>query len=218
MKANREAYSAYMDLLYNIADNAYDDYDREAAREIAEIIADESWSKYDSQLVASNAKIIAFTAFESTLDIASEANPYIAIANAVYKIAKLTISVTGLSNNAQLYLNCRTSKSISDGCKYIIDENIVKNDNFFSYEYNIREYVYSYMQQLAQSRIVGENYAMQRMKKNDLAMIFNRLKENTGKDDIDEIYDILIGNTYSRANNLKLELSPNLPCYSKFCN
>lgn len=218
MKANRDAYLAYIDLLYNIANNAYDDYDRDAAREIAEIIADESWSKYDNQLAASNAKIIASTAFETTLDIASEANPYIAIANAVYKIAKLTISVTGLSNNAHAFLNCRTSKSISDGCKYIIDGIVVKNNNYFSYDENVREYVYSYIQQLAQSRIIGEDYAKQRMKKNDLAAIIARWIEKTGKDDIDEIYDILIGETYSRANKLKLELSPQLPCYSKFWN
>lgn len=218
MKANRDAYLAYIDLLYNIAENAYDDYDKDAAREIAEIIADESWSKYESQLAASNATIIASTAFETAFDIASDANPYIAIANAVYKIAKLTISVTGLSNNAHALLNCRTSKSISDGCKYIIDGAVEKNNDYFSYDENEKEYIYSYIQQLAQSRIVGEDYAKQRMKKNDLAMIIIRWKEKTGKDDIDEIYDILIGETYSRANKLKLKLSPQLPCYSKFCN
>lgn len=83
---------------------------------------------------------------------------------------------------------------------------------------NEKEYVYSYIQQLAQSRIVGEDHAKQRLKQNDLAMIITRWKEKTGKDNIDEMYDILIGETYSRANKLKLKLSPQLSCYSNFWN
>lgn len=218
MKANRDAYLAYIDLLYHIANNAYDDYDRDAAREIAEIIADESWSMYDKQLADSNGKIVVSTLLEATFDIAAEANPYVALANAVYKIAKSAISVIGLSSNAHTLLNCRTAKSISDGCKYIINENVEKNNNFFSYDESVKEYVYSYIQQLAQSRIVGENYLKQRHKSNDFAAIVSRWMTKTGKDDIDEMFDILIGEIYSRANNLKLELSPNLPEYSKFCN
>ena len=216
MQANRDAYLAYIDLLYNIAGNADDDYDREAAGEIAEMIADESWTEYDRQLAESNTKIIASTAFETTFTIVSQANPYVALANAVYNILKLTISVTGLSNTAHAILNCRTSKSISDGCIYIINKNIETDDNYFSYDENVKEYVYSYIQQLAQSRIVGENYAKQRVLKNDLAAIISRWIKDTGKDDIDEMYDILIGSIYSKANGLNLELSPNLPSYSKF--
>lgn len=212
IKANREAYTAYIDLLYCISENAKEEYDRVAARDIAEIIADESWNTYDKQLAAANGKTVVLT----TLTIALDVCPYTKLAKSVLDIVKLTISVTGLSNNAQLFVNCRTVQAISDGCISVIDSHIVKDEFFFSYDLNEKDYIYAYITQLAQSRLVGEDYAKKRMLKGDLAAVFSRWVSKTGKDDIEDMFKSLAGSVYTRSSGLGLALSKSLPYYNDF--
>lgn len=208
MKANRDAYIAYIDLMYYITEHATEKYDRVAAGDIARIVQDESWNAYEQQLAAANAKTVALTTFSIVLDVC----PYTKVAKSAYDIAKLVISVTGLSNNAKLIVSCRTMQSVSDGCIFIINSNIEKKGLFFSYG----SYEIAYMTQLAQCRLVGEDYAKQRLLKGDLAALISRWVTNTGKDDIEEMFKIISGGIYSKAASLNLELSNKLPYYSDF--
>lgn len=210
MKANRDAYVAYIDLLYYITEHASEKYDKIAADTIVKIVQDESWSIYDSQLSQENAKTVALT----SLSIAMDLCPYTKVAKSAYDVAKLAISVTGLSNNARCIVSCRTMQAVSNGCIHIIDSNIEKNKLFFSYTPN----ELAYMSQLAQCRLVGEDYAKKRTQKGDLAALISRFITKTGKDDLEEMFKTISGGIYSSAANLNLELSSALPYYSDFCS
>lgn len=208
MKANRDAYIAYIELLYHITEYGTEKYDRVAADAIAQIVQDETWSMYEKQLMAANGK----TAVLTTLSIVADLCPYTKAAKAVYDIGKLTINITGLGNNARLIVSCRTMQAVSDGCISIVDKGIERTGQFFSYGAN----EYSYLVQLAQSRLVGENFAKERLLKGDLAVIIARWLEGTGKDDIDDMFRVISGVIYSNASRLNLKLSNNLPYYSDF--
>ena len=210
MKANRDAYVAYIDLLYYITEHASEKYDKIAADTIVKIVQDESWSIYDSQLSQENAKTVALT----SLSIAMDLCPYTKVAKSAYDVAKLAISVTGLSNNARCIVSCRTMQAVSNGCIHIIDSNIEKNELFFSYMPN----ELAYMSQLAQCRLVGEDYAKKRTQKGDLAALISRFIAKTGKDDLEEMFKTISGGIYSSAANLNLVLSSALPYYSDFCS
>ncbi len=209
MKANRDAYIAYIDLLYYIKEHASEEYDRVAADAIVKIVQDESWNMYEKQLDAVKGKTAVLTTLAIVLDIC----PHIEVAKSVYKIAKLAISVTGLSNNARLTVSCRTMQSVSDGCISIIESNVEDNGMFFSYGPN----EVAYMTQLAQCRLVGEDCAKQRLLKGDLAAIISRWLEDMGKDEIEELFKIISGGIYSDAAKLNLELSNKLPYFNDFC-
>ena len=210
MKANRDAYVAYIDLLYYITEHASEKYDKIAADTIVKIVQDESWSIYDSELSQENAKTVALT----SLSIAMDLCPYTKVAKSAYDVAKLAISVTGLSNNARCIVSCRTMQAVSNGCIHVIDSNIEKNEPFFSYTPN----ELAYMSQLAQCRLVGEDYAKKRTQKGDLAALISRFIAKTGKDDLEEMFKTISGGIYSSAANLNLELSSALPYYSDFCS
>lgn len=210
MKANRDAYVAYIDLLYYITKYASEEYDRVAADEIVKIVQDESWSEYESQLWEANEQIVVLT----TLSVVADVCPYTKVAKSTYDLVKLAIDITGLSNNAKTLISCRTMQSVSDGCINIIDSNIERSGLFFSYDSN----VLAYMSQLAQSRLVGEDYAKKRTQKGDLAALLARFITQTGKADIEEMYKTISGGIYSNAANLNLELSNKLPYYSDFCS
>ena len=214
MKANRDAYIAYIDLLYYIEENAYDEYNRVAAGEVVEIVTDETWEAYESQLDAANGKTIAIAAFTVAFDIVADVCPYVKIADIVFDVIKVTISLTGLSTSGKLYTNCRTMQAISDGCIYIISNNIERHDIglFFSYD----TYTRAYMVQLAQSRLVGDDLAKERVLKNDLAAWKDRLLNQMGKDDIEDLFKTNAGFVYADAYSLGLELSDQLPYYSTF--
>lgn len=209
IKANRDAYIAYIDLLYYITENAADKYDRTAADALVKIVQDETWNMYEKQLSQANTKTVVLT----TLDIVTDVFPEAKVAKSVYTIAKVTIKAIGLNNNAKLLVNCRTVQSISDGCINIIESNIEKDNLFFSYGSN----ELAYMSQLAQSRLVGEDYAKRRLQKGDLAAFVYRWLEKVGKDEIEELFKTISGGIYSSAANLNLELSSALPYYSDFC-
>ena len=209
IKANRDAYIAYIDLLYYITENAADKYDRTAADALVKIVQDETWNMYEKQLSQANTKTVVLT----TLDIVTDVFPEAKVAKSVYTIAKVTIKAIGLNNNAKLLVNCRTVQSISDGCINIIESNIEKDNLFFSYGSN----ELAYMSQLAQSRLVGEDYAKRRLQKGDLAAFVYRWLEKAGKDEIEELFKTISGGIYSSAANLNLELSSALPYYSDFC-
>lgn len=208
IKANRDAYATNIDLLNFIKENAYDEYNRVAAGEIAKIVEDESWKMYDQQIAAANTKTVALT----TLSIVMDVCPYVNVAKKAFDIAKLTISITGLSNNANCYVSCRAMQAVSDGCKNAIRNNVEMHGVYFSYD----TYVLSYMSQLAQARLVGEDFSKQRLKKGDLGAILGRWLTSTSKADIDSMYETLSGRIYDAAEALDLELSSNLPYYSTF--
>ena len=135
---------------------------------------------YEKQLSQANTKTVVLT----TLDIVTDVFPEAKVAKSVYTIAKVTIKAIGLNNNAKLLVNCRTVQSISDGCINIIESNIEKDNLFFSYGSN----ELAYMSQLAQSRLVGEDYAKRRLQKGDLAAFVYRWLEKAGKDEIEELF------------------------------
>ncbi len=212
LKANRDAYVAYIDLLYYIAEHAPEEYDRVAAHDIAKAIEDESWDTYEKQLVAANTKTIALTSLSIVMDIASNICPYTKVAKSVYDIAKLTINVAGLSNQAKLIVSCRTMKALSDGCIEYIDSNIEHGDVFFSYDGTVAEY----MTQLAQCRLVGEDYEKKRLLKNDLGKLISSWFLGMGNDEIEDTFKTLSRGIYTRASALGLTLSSKLPYYSVF--
>jgi uncharacterized repeat protein (TIGR02543 family) len=215
MKANRDAYIAYIDLMYYVAENATEKYDRTAAYDIAQIIEDETWDMYEKQLMLANTKTVVLTSINIVIDITEKVCPYVKVAKTVLDIAKLAISVTGLSNSAKLYVSCRTMQSVSDGCVSIVNSSTERNGEFFSYDAS-DAYVYSYMVQLAQSRLVGENLTRDRMLKGDLGAILSRWETKTGKDDLNEIFRTLSAAIYNYADRLDLVLSSSLPYYSDF--
>lgn len=206
IKANRDAYMAYIDLMYDISEHAPEEYDRVAASAIAKMAQDVSWKTYEKQLAAANTKTVVLT----TLSIALDLCPYTKVAKSVYDLANLTISITGLSGNAQLIVSCRTMKAISDGCIKFIDSNIDPHGAFFSYGANEA----AYMTQLAQCRLVGEDCAKKCLLKGDLTMWIARWFEKTGKSEIEDMFKSISGGIYSHASALGLTLSSKLPYYS----
>ena len=209
MKANRDAYIAYTDLLYYMEEHADEKYTRYAAGCVADIVADETWREYEKQLANANGKTIAFT----TLSIVCDLCPYTRVAKTVWDIVVLTIEVTGIGANGRAVVACKNMQAISDGCKYILKSNMeIKRDDYFSYS----PYDRAYLIQLAQSRIVGEEFAKKRAMRNDLGAILGRWLTATGKDDIEENYKIIFRSIYNYAWELKLELSEALPEYEWF--
>lgn len=209
MQANRDAYMSYIDLLYYMERNAKEEYVQAAAGNVAAIIADESWNEYEQQLNAVNKKTIAWTRLAIALDVC----PYTKVAKAV---ATAAVTITGLSRNAQFYVQCRTMQAVSDGCIYIINCNIDQSNTYFRCKAKNAEYVLTYIAQLAQSRLVGEDYVKERLKGWDLATLLSRLIDQTGTDDIDEMFKIISGGIYANATDLGLTLSDQLPYYKEF--
>ena len=80
------------------------------------------------------------------------------------------------------------------------------------------QFLPAHLPQLAQSRLVGEDYAKRRLQKGDLAAFVYRWLEKAGKDEIEELFKTISGGIYSSAANLNLELSSALPYYSDFCS
>lgn len=212
MKANRDAYIAYIDLLYYMSEHAADKYVKTAAGDVAKIVQDETWKAYDKELWKRGGKTFASTSLSAAFTILAATNPYVAVAKLVYDVVKITISVTGLSNNAKTMVSCRTMQAVSDGCKYVVGTMVERKDAFVSYD----SYAYSYLVQLAQSRLVGEDFAKQRMKKLDLAAVIARWFAGMSKEEINELFKTKSGSIYSSAAALKLELSSNLPYYGTF--
>ena len=209
IQANRDAYMAYIDLLYHMEGNAKEEYDRVAAGSVAEMVADTSWNEYERQLHDANLKTVALTSLSIVLDVC----PYTKVAKAV---ATLAVSITGLSRNAQFYVQCRTMQAVSDGCIYIIGRKVDQSKSYFQCKAKDASYVLSYVTQLAQSRLVGENYVKERLKGWDLAALLGRLIDQTGTDDVDEMFKIISGGIYGCAADLGLTLSSELPYYKEF--
>lgn len=219
MKANRDAYLTYMDLLYYMSEHADEKYDRVAANSVATMIADESWTAYEERLTDVNGKIIAFAVVESFFDVVGDVCAYVKVANMVYKAAKATISVIGLSANAEAFMQCRTIKAISDGCIYIIESRITRSgSSCFSYDDSDAEYITAYITQLAQSRIVGEDYCRQLAQRKTVGSWISRMYNHMSIEEIEELFVEIIGEVYTEADKLTLTLSKKLPYYSKFHN
>ena len=208
IKANRDAYLAYIDLMYYMAAHGSEDYVKIASYDLAQIIQDETWNTYDKQLLQENTEIVLLT----TLDIATDLCPYVKVAKSAYDLTKLTISLTGLTNSAKMIVSCRTMQSVSDGCIHYADSYIESSGRLFS----CGDSGLAYMVQLAQSRLVGEDQAKQRLLKGDLGVIISRWLTSTGKDDIEDIFRTISGEIYSYAKGLGLVLSDKLPYYSDF--
>lgn len=209
IQANRDAYMTYIDLLYYMEGNAKEEYDKIAAGNVAAMVVDTSWNEYERQLSDANLKTVALTSLSIALDVC----PYTKVAKSV---AMLVVSISGLSKNAQFYVQCRTMRAISDGCINIINRMVDQSESYFQCEAEDASYVTAYITQLAQSRLVGENYVKERLKGWDLSALMTRLIDQTGTDDIDEMFEIISGNIYRNAADLGLTLSKNLPYYEKF--
>lgn len=212
VKANREAYLAYTDLLYYISEHAAEEYDRIAANNVAETVADITWTTYEQQLFLCNAKTIVWTA----LDIAVDLIPYAKVAKATWD-AVYTIS--GLGSNAKLYVSTRTMQAISDGCKSILNQYIRQTGmggKFFSYAQEDYGTVNSYIVQLAQSRLVGENYVRERMQEYDSAVLISQWFVGMTDDEIEKLFRTRAGLVYDCASDLGVVLSDKLPYYSDF--
>ena len=203
MKANRDAYLSVINMLYYISENARDSYNRAAALSIAETVQADTWDNYEQQLFEESFETVVLTGLKLVVD----ATPYL---NVVSTIVSTTVSVTGLKNNAVQYLNCTTMEAVSDACISIVNDNLITDGQFFSYDAEI----YSYLVQLAQSRLVGENYCKERMKKNDLAVLLSRWISSMGKDDVEDVFKVNAEFVYDNAEALGLVLSHKLPYYN----
>lgn len=220
IQANQEAFNSFIELLCYVSDHGQEDYIRKAGGDLAEIVMDESWYTYNKQLTGALGKSFTLTLLKATLDIASDACPYVKLAKAVYDGVKITLDITGITANAKLFVVTRTVNSITNGCISIIEANVTKNQGmmgaFFSCKTDRTDFVFKHIAQLAQSRIVGENKIRERLLKNDLGAWGDRLLEGASKDEVESVFSTKIGLVYNMAKQLKLELSPNLPYYSQY--
>lgn len=218
IKANLEAYQAYIELLNYVGENGYEDYIKDAASDIAQIVMDTSWEEYSSQLLAANGKTFLGTAIKTAFNIASDASPYIKVVKIAADAIELSIKLSGKSANAQLILSAKTINSLSAGCISIIEDNVDGNQGmsgaFFSYNKSDEDFIFKYIVQLAQSRVVGENAVKERRLKNDLATWW--ANQGASDEEIEELYSSIIALIYTSINWLELEVSPNLPYYSEY--
>ncbi|MCD8107920.1 MAG: VWA domain-containing protein [Oscillospiraceae bacterium] len=218
IQANTEAFQEYIDLLEYIYKNSSTDYVRTAAGDIAAIVLDESWDTYYKQLNDAVGKEIGLFVLETALDLVGDACPYVKAVTTCYKIAKAAISIIGLTANAKAKVQAEVIYSISQGCVSYINSLVTFEGLYFSYSSDSIEDVVKYMTQLAQSRIVGENYMLKRATSNDVGIILARLFEGMDKDEAEDQFKALIKTAYERAYNLGLTLSDDLPYYSSYGN
>ena len=218
MKANVDAYRAYIELLYYINKYGYEDFIRDAAGDIADIVADKAWDLYDKQLYEAQCKTIALTAIKTAYGVAADVNPYVKLVKVATDIIEASVKWSGKAEEAMLLLSSKTINSISKGCISIIDSKVQHgqgpSEGFFSLDKNDLDYVIKYMTQLAQSRIVGENLVMERRLKHDLASWWSN--QGASDKEIKEHYSGAIALIYKDANRLKLELSDQLPFYNEY--
>lgn len=218
MKANVDAYRAYIELLYYINKYGYEDFIRDAAGDIADIVADKAWDLYDKQLYEAQCKTIALTAIKTAYGVAADVNPYVKLVKVATDIIEAAVKWSGKAEEAMLLLSSKTINSISKGCISIIDSKVQHKQGpsevFFSLDKNDLDYVIKYMTQLAQSRIVGENLVMERRLKHDLASWWSN--QGASDKEIKELYSGAIALIYNNANQLKLELSDQLPFYNEY--
>ncbi len=213
LQANTEAFEANIDMLVYVYQYADEDYIRSAAGDVAEIVLDSSWDSYYSQLNASVGKEIALLTFNVALDIASDVNPYVKIANTIYKAIKATLSVTGISETSKYMLKTEVMRSVSNSCVDYLSLYVSDDGSWISYYSSRYDAVQRYLVQLAQCRIVGEDFMETALTQGNIINWTSHLITWTSKKEIKENYENWISSIYANARTLNLTLSTNLPQY-----
>lgn len=216
MRANIDAYTSFIELLNYVAEHGYEDYIKDAAYDIAEIVMDDSWDAFTKQLVDANQKTVGLTALKAGFDVISEAHPTIKLIKLALDTIELTIKFSGKADEARMILSSRTINSVAKGCICFISEYVYDREPdgvYFSYDASDRDELFKYIAQLAQSRVVGENSVKERRLKNDLATWW--ANQGASDEEIEEYYSGRIALIYNMINGLELEVSPNLPYYSE---
>ena len=216
IKANTEAFEAYIDLLDYICTSSAQKYTKSAAEDLEKIVLDKSWSEYYKQLSLQVGKQVGVTALKVALSIGAELCPYVAVAKAVIEITKALINVTGLANSAKAAVQTELFEQIASGCGVILNRMIIISGAYYSFDSTDEAAVQKYLVQLVQSRIVGENYIKERIQKHDLAAWTSRLIAGTNNEEIESWFETIISGLYNTASYLELPLSENLPYYYQY--
>ena len=212
LKVNAEAYTLYLELLCEIRDNSEYEYIASAAGDIIKIVTENGTDEFFDQLGAACSKSILMNVAEDLFDELAKKNPYAAVAKAFIEV----YSISGLADQARYDIYFETMMDVSDGCKRILNRKVRTYGQTFSYYESDEAYVYKYLVQLAQSRIIGEYYFFQYCAEENLANWISSALSGKQPSYYLELFKNKAGRIYDSANRLKLVLSRNLPYYDLY--
>lgn len=215
LRANTEAINAYIDILAYMHENCDFKFTRNAAGDISRIVLDTSWNEYYWQIIEQCGKEVEIFSLKASLKIISDLHPYAKITSLILAIIKAGIDFTGATAAAKYAVQAKTIYGISCGCISCLNPLIEINGSYYSYESDNEGDVKKYMTQLAQSRIVGENYGKEFLLLDSGGHYLGRFLSGKSKEELEEEYDIIIGAIYNRAKSLNLILSEKLPMYHR---
>ena len=217
LQANSEAFNDYIELVEYVSIHGNNlDYVKVAAGDIIKIILDKSNSEYYKQLNSAVGKTSAKAVVNIAITIVGDFCPYVKVAKMVWDVAKIAISLTGMTAYAKSLVKSQGIDAISDGCNYFL-RGIVEIDGidgaWYSYDAENSEKLNLYLVQLAQSRIVGEDCICSFLKQWSLANWISKFISGSSNEEIEDNFSIIISCIYSDAETLGLEVSKNLPRY-----
>lgn len=217
LQANSEAFNDYIELVEYVSIHGNNlDYVKVAAGDIVKIILDKSNSEYYKQLNSAVGKTSAKAVVNIAITIVGDFCPYVKVAKMVVDVAKIAISLTGMTAYAKSLVKSQGIDAISDGCNYYLNGLIEIdgiNDAWYSYDAENSEKINLYLVQLAQSRIVGEDSICSFLKQWSLANWISKIITGSSNKEIEDNFSTIISCIYSDAETLGLEVSKNLPRY-----
>ena len=211
MKANADAYLMFLELLTSIRANSEYEYVASAAGDIVKVVLNEDTNEYFMQLLDECSKTILGTAGTIALDLLSK-NPYGAAAKALIEGYK----ASGLPDQAESDIYFETMMEVSENCRKILNRMVRTSTQTFSYyEYDTAN-VDKYLIQLAQSRIIGEQYFYEYCAKDNIANWVSSIFSGKSPDSYMDLFKKRVGRIYDYTNRLHLKLSKNLPHFDLY--
>ncbi|MGN0468117.1 MAG: VWA domain-containing protein [Acutalibacteraceae bacterium] len=213
LQANSEAFNEYIELIEYVSNNAYEDYTRVAAGDIAKIVLDKSNSEYYKQLSKAATETTSKAFINMAITIVGDFCPYVKVADLVVDVVKVGLSLTGATDYAKSLVKSQAIYALSCGCNHYLRGLYEESDIWYSYDMNNIETFTLYLTQLAQSRIVGEDSICTAIKKFNLSNWVSNLITHSSKEEIENNFKTIIGYIYTCAEHLNLQLSKKLPRY-----
>lgn len=128
-------------------------------------------------------------------------------------IAKITISLTGITEYAKALVKSQAIYAISLGCKQLMGGLYNIEGDWYSFDDNNSDKITLYLTQLAQSRIVGEYNICGYLTTWSLSNMISKLITHSSNEEITNNFKIILNYLYSCAYTLNLKLSSELPVY-----
>ena len=213
IKANMAAYNRYIDMLVYVKNHAPDDFVKNAASKLAEIVYGDA-EAYAGQLADACAQSAVKAVAKTALDVAAKYNSYAAVAKLIVDL----FGLTGIENLTTYNIYFKVMKAFSDGCRVKLDELVTVEGSTFRYDPEYADVVSDYLVQLAQTRVVGEYYLYEYCADNTGAGWLSWYLGGGDKTPDSYIEDgkNRIRSIYEYINRLKLRVSKNLPYYNDF--